>query len=55
MILFNKSPIPIPCAPLTISGSPRPKVDEGWTCPSCGTTGIKGKFCPDCGTKKSEE
>ena len=26
----------------------------GWTCPSCGNSGITGKFCPECGTKKPE-
>ena len=26
----------------------------GWTCPSCGTQGIQGKFCPECGGKKPE-
>ena len=27
---------------------------NGWTCPSCGTQGITGKFCPECGGKKPE-
>ena len=27
---------------------------NGWTCPSCGTTGNTGKFCNECGTKKPE-
>ena len=25
---------------------------EGWTCPSCGTSGNTGKFCNECGAKK---
>ncbi|MBQ4370688.1 MAG: SPFH domain-containing protein, partial [Oscillospiraceae bacterium] len=28
---------------------------DGWTCPTCGKTGLSGKFCPDCGSKKPEE
>ena len=27
----------------------------GWTCPSCGTANIQGKFCPECGAKKPEQ
>ena len=27
---------------------------DGWTCPSCGNSGITGKFCPECGAKKPE-
>ena len=30
------------------------KPEDGWTCPSCGSTGNKGKFCSECGTKKPE-
>ncbi|MBQ8935599.1 MAG: SPFH domain-containing protein, partial [Oscillospiraceae bacterium] len=26
----------------------------GWTCPTCGNTGITGKFCPEGGAKKPE-
>ena len=35
----------------TATAAPAP---EGWTCPSCGKTGVTFKFCPDCGTKKPE-
>ena len=28
---------------------------DGWTCPTCGKTGLSGKFCPECGSKKPEE
>ncbi len=29
-------------------------VQEGWTCPDCGTTGNDGKFCKECGHKREE-
>ena len=32
--------------------APAAPAPEGWTCPSCGKTGITFNFCPDCGTKK---
>lgn len=27
----------------------QPQAADAWTCPSCGQTGIHGKFCPNCG------
>lgn len=30
-------------------------VDPGWTCPSCGHAGNKGKFCEECGSPKPQE
>lgn len=29
--------------------------DDSWTCPSCGTSGLTGKFCGECGAKKPED
>ncbi len=29
-------------------------IEEGWTCPECGTTGNDGKFCKECGHKHEE-
>ena len=33
----------------------QPASAAGWTCPSCGETGNKGKFCSNCGTAKPAE
>ena len=32
-----------------------PGAAAGWTCPSCGQAGNKGKFCSNCGTAKPAE
>lgn len=45
----------VPGGPIPDNSRVEQENNDGWTCPTCGKTGLSGLFCSECGTKKSNE